>query len=239
MHERETLAHMTRVTRDADAELVHHTHHCCTTPTTHDARRTGARRAPLAPRPRSCGVRGARQSVGTVGCGLLGCGLRCCGGDVGDTSRGLWAGAGARLGTGNWEEEAEEAGSTSSQQPAAQPRAQPDCGLPVLRAASSYQVAGAAAGSRQETRANRQQTGGRSQGWRGPSGNPRCMGPHGAAPGRMHGAAPCRIGLGMGPVQKITRGRRGKKGARPAAICCVGVVGQQPTGTAIKVPHPC
>jgi hypothetical protein len=67
-----------------------------------------------------------------------------------------------------------------------------------------------------------------------------CMGPHGAAWGRMgphgtewdrhgtewsrmgpHGAAPGRMGLGMGPVQKkITRKRRRKKkGARPAASC--------------------
>jgi hypothetical protein len=38
------------------------------------------------------------------------------------------------------------------------------------------------------------------------------MGPHRAAPGRM--------GPGMGLVQNI---KKKKKGARPAAICCVGV----------------
>jgi hypothetical protein len=41
------------------------------------------------------------------------------------------------------------------------------------------------------------------------------MGPHGAA----HGAAPGRMGLGLGPVQKITRGGGGGGGERRAAGC--------------------
>jgi hypothetical protein len=45
---------------------------------------------------------------------------------------------------------------------------------------------------------------------RGPSGNPRCMGPHGAAWGRMglHGAAWCRM------VRPNPNPEREKKGAR-------------------------
>jgi hypothetical protein len=57
------------------------------------------------------------------------------------------------------------------------------------------------------------------------------MGPHRAAPGRMEPV--------MGPVQKkIARGRKEKK-ARGRLLFAALALGQQPTGTAIKAPHPC
>jgi hypothetical protein len=68
--------------------------------------------------------------------------------------------------------------------------------------------------------------GGGGGGTWGPSGKPRCMGPHGAA----WAAWGRNMGLGMGPVQKKAHGR---------LLFAALALGQQPTGTAIKVPHPC
>jgi hypothetical protein len=78
----------------------------------------------------------------------------------------------------------------------------------------------------------------------GPSGKPRCMGPRAWGRwGRMgpHRAAPGRMVPGMGPVQKIKINSPGKKEkkARGRLLFAALALGQQPTGTAIKVPHPC
>jgi hypothetical protein len=47
----------------------------------------------------------------------------------------------------------------------------------------------------------------------------------------------CWHGASMGPVQKITRGGQGS-GTRRRLLFAALALGQQPTGTAIKVPHP-
>jgi hypothetical protein len=94
-----------------------------------------------------------------------------------------------------------------------------------------------------------------------PAGNPGAwgrmgLGPHGVrgcmGHGAVSGAAPGRMGPGTGiwhhgsrgpsKVQKtnnkLARGRKKKK-ARGRLLFAALALGQQPTGTAIKAPHPC